>query len=58
MAKKGPRGTIRLVSADGKAVYYTSKNSRNTTDKLKRRKYNRKTRKHEVFTEGKMPSPK
>lgn len=58
MAKKGPRGTIRLVSADGKSVYYSQKNSRNTTDKMKRRKYNKVTRKHEVHTEGKMPSPK
>lgn len=54
MAKKGPRNLIKMVSPDGDDVYYTSKNSRNTTDKLKLRKYNKKKRKHEEYTEGKM----
>lgn len=54
MAKKGPRSTVKLVSADGKSVYYTQKNSRNTTEKLKLKKFNPFTGKHEEHTEGKM----
>lgn len=54
MAKKGPRAPIKMVSPDGDDVYYTWKNSRNTTDKLKLRKYNKNKRQHEEYTEGKM----
>lgn len=54
MAKKGPRNLVRMVSPDGDDCYYTEKNSRNTTEKLKLRKYNKKKRKHEEYTEGKM----
>ena len=54
MAKKGPRGTTKLISPDGDHVYFTSKNSRNTTEKLKLRKYNPVKRAHEEYTEGKM----
>ncbi|MFH1158471.1 MAG: 50S ribosomal protein L33 [Pseudomonadota bacterium] len=61
MAKKGPRGTVKLECLSNKEgggksghVYYTSKNSRNTTEKLKLRKYDPETRKHVEFVEGKM----
>jgi len=54
MAKKGPRATIKLVSPDGDHVYFSQKNSRNTTDKLKLKKFNPVKRVHEVYTEGKM----
>ena len=54
MAKKGPRAKVKLVSPDGDDVYYTEKNSRNTTEKLKLKKYNKKKKNHEVYTEGKM----
>lgn len=54
MAKKGPRVTVKMVSKDGKHVYYTQKNTRNTTDKLKLKKYNPVTQQHEEYTEGKM----
>lgn len=55
MAKKGPRGTTKLVSSAGTGyAYYTSKNSRNTTDKLKLNKYDPIVRKHVEFNEGKM----
>jgi large subunit ribosomal protein L33 len=55
MAKKGPRTTIKLESSEGTGVvYFTSKNSRNTTDKLKLKKYDNVVRKHVMFVEGKM----
>jgi len=55
MAKKGPRATIKLESsADTGYCYYSQKNSRNTTEKLKIKKYDPVVRKHVEFTEGKM----
>ncbi|MCB9666803.1 MAG: 50S ribosomal protein L33 [Myxococcales bacterium] len=53
------RDLIRLVSSAGTGyTYYTSKNKRTTTDKLKFKKYDPKVRKHVEFTEAKMPNPK
>lgn len=55
MAKKGPRATVKLVSsADTGHCYYSQKNSRNTTDKLKLKKYDPVAKKHVEYTEGKM----
>ena len=55
MAKKGPRATTKLVSSAGTGVtYYTQKNSRNTTEKLKLKKYDNVLCKHVEFVEGKM----
>jgi len=54
MAKKGPRGTIVLKNDKTGHVYYTSKNSRNTPEKLKLWKYDPETRGHLEFSEGKM----
>tara|TARA_B100000686_G_scaffold352953_1_gene456667 strand:+ start:988 stop:1224 length:237 start_codon:yes stop_codon:yes gene_type:complete len=55
MAKKGPRQTIVLKSsADTGYQYFTSKNTRNTTEKLKIKKYDPVVRKHVEFVEGKM----
>lgn len=55
MAKKNTkRKIIGLVSeTTGHRIYYTRKNTQNTPEKLSLRKYNPKTRKHEVFTETK-----
>lgn len=55
MAKKnGKRKLVGLVSEEtGDRMYYTIKNTQNTTEKISLRKYNPKTRKHEVFTETK-----
>lgn len=55
MAKKGDkRKLIGMVSEEsGERIYYTSKNSMNTPDKLSLRKYSPKLRKHVVFTETK-----
>lgn len=55
MAKKGPRATIKLVSSAGTGhVYFSQKNSRNTTEKLKLKKYDPVVKKHVEYTEGKM----
>jgi large subunit ribosomal protein L33 len=55
MAKKGPRATVKLESSAGTGhCYYTQKNSRNTTDKLKLKKYDPIARKHVDYGEGKM----
>ena len=55
MAKKGDkRKIIGLVSEEsGERIYYTSKNSQNSPDKLTLKKYSPKLRKHVVFTETK-----
>lgn len=55
MAKKNDkRKLIGLVSEEsGERIYYTSKNSLNTPNKLELRKYSKKLRRHVVFTETK-----
>jgi large subunit ribosomal protein L33 len=55
MAKKGDkRKIVGLVSAEtGERIYYTTKNTMNTPDKLKLKKYSPKARKHVVFEETK-----
>ncbi len=55
MAKKGDkRKLVGLVSEEtGERIYYTSKNTMNTPDKLSLRKYSPKLRRHTVFTETK-----
>jgi large subunit ribosomal protein L33 len=55
VAKKGDkRKIVGLVSDEsGERIYYTTKNTQNTTEKLALRKYSPKLRKHVVFTETK-----
>jgi large subunit ribosomal protein L33 len=55
MAKKGDkRKLIGLVSEEsGERIYYTSKNSMNTPEKLALKKYSPRLRKHVIFTETK-----
>ena len=55
MAKKNEkRKVIGLVCEEtGERLYYTTKNSQNTPDKLSLRKYNPKVRRHTIFTEVK-----
>jgi len=55
MAKKrGPRAIVKMIHAETGHCYYTEKNSRNTTEKLKLMKYNPVLRKHVEYVEGKM----
>jgi large subunit ribosomal protein L33 len=55
MAKKGEkRKIIGLVSEEsGERIYYTTKNTQNTPEKLSLRKYSPKLRKHVIFLETK-----
>lgn len=55
MAKKGDkRKIIGLVSEEsGERIYYTTKNTQNTPDKLVLKKYSPKLRKRVTFTETK-----
>ena len=55
MAKKGDkRKIVGLVSEEsGERIYYTTKNTQNTTEKLNLKKYSPKLRKHVVFVETK-----
>lgn len=55
MAKKGEkRKLVGLVSAEsGERIYYTSKNTMNTQEKLSLKKYSPKLRKHVLFVETK-----
>ncbi|HEV2403480.1 MAG TPA: 50S ribosomal protein L33 [Candidatus Saccharimonadales bacterium] len=55
MAKKGDkRKIVGLVSEEsGERIYYTTKNTQNTPDKLKLRKYSPKLRKRVLFEETK-----
>jgi large subunit ribosomal protein L33 len=55
MAKKGEkRKLIGMVSEEsGERIYYTSKNTMNTPEKLSLKKYSPKLRKHVIFTETK-----
>ncbi len=53
------RETIRVVSSAGTGYsYYTTKNKRTKTDKLKMKKFDPIARKHVEFTEARMPNPK
>ncbi len=55
MAKKGDkRKIIGLVSEEsGERIYYTTKNTHNSPDKLTLRKYSPKLKKHVTFIETK-----
>lgn len=55
MAKEGPRIKIKLLSTAGTGVFYsTTKNRRNTTEKIELLKYDRIIRKHVLFRESKI----
>ncbi|AYN24424.1 50S ribosomal protein L33 [Buchnera aphidicola] len=54
MAKKS-REKIKMISSAGTGHYYTTtKNKRNTPDKLKLKKYDPVIRKHVLYNEGKI----
>jgi large subunit ribosomal protein L33 len=55
MAKKKEREKIKLVSTADTGFYYTTtKNRRNTPDKMEMRKYDPVVRKHVLFKEAKI----
>jgi len=54
MAKKGNRQLVRFMNKKTGTFYVSEKNRVNTTDKLKIKKFDIKTRKHEEFEEVKI----
>ena len=54
MAMHGKRILVKLVNKATGSYYVTVKNPNNTTDKLRLKKYDRKTRKIEEFVEDKI----
>lgn len=54
MAKKGNRIIVKMVNPETGTFYVTTKNRVNTTDKMEDKKFDKKTRKHEKFTEQKI----
>ena len=54
MAMHGKRILVRLVNKATGSYYVTVKNPKNPTDKLRLKKYDRKTRKIEEFVEDKI----
>ncbi len=53
MAKKGAREKIKLKSLESNQIYWTTKNKRNTTERIELKKYDKSLRKHVVFKEAK-----
>ncbi|MEI8300062.1 MAG: 50S ribosomal protein L33 [Chlamydiota bacterium] len=53
MAKKTGRETIKLKSTESTECYWTTKNKRNSTERLELNKYDKSLRKHVVFKEAK-----
>ena len=54
MAKKGNRILIKLVNPKTGTFYITEKNRVNSKDKIKIKKYDPITKKHEIFEEKKV----
>ena len=53
MAKKGAREVVKLKSTESSEYYWTTKNKKNTTGKLERKKFDKKLRRHVMFKEAK-----
>lgn len=53
MAKKGPRETIKMKSSESNDIIWTTKNKRNTTERIELKKYDRNLRKHVLYKEAK-----
>jgi len=47
------RENIKLKSTESDQCYFTTKNKRNTTERIERRKYDKTLRKHVIFKEAK-----
>ena len=50
---KGKRDPIKMKSTESSECYWTSKNKRTSTQRMERRKYDKKLRKHVIFKEAK-----
>lgn len=50
---KGAREKIKLKSSESKEVYWTTKNKRNTTERIELKKYDKRVKRHVSFKEAK-----
>jgi large subunit ribosomal protein L33 len=50
---KGAREHIKMKSTESSETYWTSKNKRNTTERIELKKYDKKLKKHVIFKEAK-----
>lgn len=50
---KGARESIKMKSTESSECYWTTKNKRNTTGRMERRKYDKQLRRHVTFKEAK-----
>ncbi|NDD58098.1 MAG: 50S ribosomal protein L33 [Chlamydiae bacterium] len=50
---KGGRETIKMKSTESAETYWTSKNKRNTTERIELRKYDKSLKRHVIFKEAK-----
>jgi large subunit ribosomal protein L33 len=50
---KGAREFIKLKSSESTEVHWTTKNKRNTTERLELKKYDKKLKRHVIFKEAK-----
>jgi large subunit ribosomal protein L33 len=50
---KGGRENVKLKSTESSECYWTSKNKKNTTERMELRKYDKKLKKHVIFKEAK-----
>jgi len=53
MAKKGAREIIKMKSSETSECFWTTKNKRNTTERLELKKFDKKLRKRVLFKEAK-----
>ena len=53
MAKKGAREIIKMKSSETNECFWTTKNKRNTTERLELKKFDKKLRKRVLFKEAK-----
>ena len=53
MAKKGAREKIKMKSTETAECYWTTKNKRNSTERLELKKYDKQLKKHVIFKEAK-----
>jgi large subunit ribosomal protein L33 len=50
---KGARENIKLKSTESSETYWTTKNKRNTTERIELKKYDKKLKRHVIFKEAK-----
>jgi len=53
MTKKAAREVVKLKSTESKECYWTTKNKKNSQERLELKKYDKKLRKHVIFKEAK-----